>query len=156
VHDGYFRGQFGEVKRFVHGGIPTPDHSDLLVVEHAAVARGTIGDTAPFKGCFARDIEALQRAPTGEDDDFAGIGAQASDHDKRPSVDMQCFHLGKRRLQAIGFDLIEHIGGQIDATNAGGEARVILDRFGVGDLTAKSHALNHQGLQLLAGSEEGR
>ena len=60
------------------------------------------------------------------------------------SVDVQRFHLGKRRLQAIGLDLIEHIDGQVDATNAGGEARVILDRFGVGDLTAKGHALNHR------------
>jgi len=35
-----------------------------------------------------------------------------------------------------------------------GEARVILNRFGVGDLTAKGHALNHQSLKLLARGEE--
>ena len=152
MHEVDLLGELGEEHALLDSGVAAADHRDRLVAVQGAVAGGAPADAAADELRLARDARTT-RLDAGCEDDRArvdllavgdqyvealGIGAQ-----RAHALDLA--HLGTELL-----GLLLHLLREVEPGDALGEARVVLDQVGEGDLPAGHVALEDGGLEATA------
>ena len=144
VHQRDLGGEIGQEQRFLDRGIAAADHQHFFAAIEEAVAGGAGGHAIAAEFLLRRQIEPARLRAGGEDErlgdiDLAGIAFDAERPPRQIDlVDMVGDHLG-----ADMGGLLLHLLHEPRALDHVGEARIVLDVGGGGELAAGLHALDH-------------
>ena len=148
VHDGDPGGEIGQEQRFLDSGVAAADHDDFLVAVEEAVAGGAGRDAEAAEFLLGGKIEPLGLSAGGDDQrlgkiDLAGFAFE-------PERTCRQVDLGDMVIDDAGADmlgLLLHLLHEPGALDDIGEAGIILDIGGDGQLAAGLDALDHDRLQ---------
>ena len=148
VHDRHLGGEIGEEQRLFDRGIAAADHDDFLVAVEEAVAGRAGRHAVALELLLGGQIEPA-RLRAGRDDqgvgeiDVAGIAGQP----ERPLRQLDLADVVGDDPGADMLGLLLHLLHQPGALDDVGEARIILDVGGDGELAAGLDALDQHRLQ---------
>ncbi len=150
MDDGHARDVLRERERLVERRIAAADNADVLADEKRRVAGRAMRHALSEKPFLPRDAEAAQRR-AGRDDDGAraqGLGGAA--HDAVLAVELERLDAVEQKFGAGGLRLLVQERAQLMAADTLGDAGEILDPFGIGDLAADAHLVDHHDAQSVA------
>ncbi len=148
MHQGDLGGKIGQEQRFLDRGVAAADHENLLAAVEEPVAGGASGDAEALEGFLGGEAEPAGLGAGGEDDrvgeiHFAGVAGDA----ERSLPEFQC-------VDVIGDDpgtdvcrLLFHLLHQPRSLDDVGEAWIVLDIGGDGELSARLDALDQHWLK---------
>jgi len=141
-----------EVERLLDGGIAATDDDHFLAAEEESVAGGAGRDAAAAEGFFGRQSKPLRRG-TGRYDESVGLVAVAgvADANERPAAEVDLDDGVEEQFGADMLGLLLHLLHQPGTLDDVGEARIVLDIRGDGELAARLDSLHEHRLQAGAG-----
>ena len=153
----HLRGVVREVERLLDRGVAAADHDHFLAAEEEAVAGRAGRNAAAAEGLLGRQAEPFRRG-AGRDDQCVRLIAVAgiADADERPARQVDLDDGVEEQLRADMLGLLLHLLHQPGALDDVGEARIVLDIGGDGELAARLDALHQHGLQAGAGGIDRR
>ena len=148
MHDRDLRRKIGQEQRLLDRGIAAADHDHFLVAVEEAVAGRAGRHAVALEFLFGRQIEPARLRAGGDDQgigeiDVAGIAGQ-------PERPLRQLHLVDVVGDDAGADMLGlrlHLLHQPGPLDDVGEARIVLDVGGDGELAAGLDALNQDRLQ---------
>ncbi len=148
MHDGHLRGEVGQEQRFLDRGVAAADHDDFLAAVEEAVAGRAGRDAKALEFFFRRRAEPARLRAGGEDHGFGEIDVAAvAGQPERPLREVE---LGDEIGDDLGADmggLLFHLLHQPRTLDHVGEARIVLDVGGDGELAAGLDALDQDRFQ---------
>ena len=153
----HLRGVVREVERLLDGRVAAADNDHFLATEEKPVAGGAGRDATPAECLFGRQSEPLRRG-AGRYDEGVGLVAIAgvADADERPAAEIDLDDGVEEQFGADMLGLLLHLLHQPGALDDVGEARIVLDIRGDGELAARLDALHEHRLQAGAGGIDRR
>ena len=157
MHDGHLVGELREEDGLLHRRVAASDDDDVLLAEERCVADGAVGDAAALEGALRVETE-LPGARAGRDDDRPREVLVVSDDDaERPLGEVDLGHVVREVLGAEALRLRPEVLHHLGAEDAARIAGVVFDIARDHELAAEGDALDHEGVQVGAGSvERGR
>jgi hypothetical protein len=148
VDDGDLGGEVGEEQRFLDRGVAAADHHDLLASVEEAVAGGAGRGAEALERFLRRNAEPARLRAGGEDDgvrhiDVAGIADEA----ERTLAELELGHQIGDDLGADMGRLLLHLLHQPGALDHVGEAGIVLDVGGDGELSAGLNPLDQDRIE---------
>ena len=154
VDDRHLAGELGEVGRLLHRRVAAADDDDLLVAEEEAVAGGAGRDAVAHELGLGAQPDELGRGAGGDDHGAGAVGRLVGADGEGPAVEVDLDDLLPLRQRPEAARLVAHLLHQLGAHDPLGEAGVVLDVGGDGELPARLVAFEHQGRQVGAGRVE--
>ncbi len=152
VRDRHAGSEIGEEQRLLDRGIAPADHQHLLAAIEEAVAGGAGGNAVALEFLLGRQLQPT-RLSAGRDDHavcevvVAGLAVEP----ERPLREIDLAHVVADELGPDMLGLLLHLLHQPGALDDVGEAGIVLDIGGDGELAAGLDALNQDRLQHGAG-----
>ena len=149
VDEGDPAGVVGEVERLLHGGVAAADHRDLLAAEEEAIAGGTGRNAEAHEALLAFEAQPLRLCAGADDDGVADIEiAGIAGADEGAFAEVRGDHHVVDQPRAHSLRLARHLLHQPRPLDDVGEAWIVLDVGGDGELAAGLQALHHDRLQI--------
>ena len=137
MHDRDMAGQMRQIERLLDGRIATADHHHILAAIEEAVAGGAGGDAEPLEDLFARDAHPLGLGAGGNDQSIAGVdGSRIAGEAEGTRAQIRFDDYVVDDLGADMLGLLQHLLHQPGALDRIGEAGIVLDLGGDGELAA--------------------
>ena len=136
VHDVDLRGELRQERRLLHRRVAAPDDGDLLLAEEEAVARRAVRDAVAGEALLARDTDLAGCGARGEDDRLGLVHGAVTQRDLlhvARQVELDDVLVEDLGPELLG--LLLHLGHELGAHDAFGEAGEVLDLGGVHELT---------------------
>src|SRR5262245_47950598 len=152
VHDRDARSEIGEEQRLLDRGIAAADHQHVIAPIEEAIAGGASGYAIALEFLLGRQVEPA-RLGTGRNNHAVGevvIAGIAIDSERAPA-EIGSAHMVGNELGPDMLGLPLHLLHQPGALDDVGEAGIILDIGGDGELSAGLDALDQNRLQHGAG-----
>ena len=148
VHQRDLGCEIGQEQRLLDRGIAATDHQHLFAAIEEAVAGGAGGHAVAAEFLLRRQIEPARLRAGGEDQrlgdiDLAGIAFDA----ERPPRQIDLVDVVGDHLGADMGGLLLHLLHEPRPLDHVGEARIVLDVGGGGELAAGLNALDHNGIE---------
>ena len=148
VHDGDLVGEVGEEQRLLDGGVAAADHQHFLAAIEKAVAGGAGGYAIAAEFLLRRQIEPARLGAGRENKaigkiDVAGIAFDT----ERAASELDLVHMVGDDFGADMLGLLLHLLHQPGPLDDVGEARIVLDVGGDGELAARLHALDQDRIE---------
>src|ERR1700737_2078732 len=148
VHHRHPGSEIGQKQRFLDRGIAAADHDHFLVSIEEAIAGGAGGYAIALEFLLGRQVEPARLRAGGHDYTFCEINvARIADQFEWPPTELDLRYVVVNDLGADVLGLGLHLLHQPGALDNAGEAGIVLDIGGDGELAAGLGPLDNDRLQ---------
>ena len=147
--------ELGQEEGLLQGAVAAAHHGHPLVAEEEAVASGAGGDSATSQAGLVGQVKPDSRGPRGDDDAVRRVAGSARGDGEGSRREVDRLDVGVHQAGTEALGLGSHVGHQLGAVDALGEARVVLDLGGDHELSAGHEAGDDERLEVGARGVDG-